>query len=97
MAREPRQGDLEDDLAGSLRPAILLLGLFETFQLAPISTRIPESSGPTAISARITLSFAARTSSRKLAAPDGADRRPREDGAGASQFDVTRGLICANQ
>lgn len=34
MAREPGQSDLEHDLAGALRPAIRLLGLFETFELA---------------------------------------------------------------
>ena len=34
MARQPSQGDLKYHFAGPLRPAILLLGLFKTFQLA---------------------------------------------------------------
>jgi hypothetical protein len=34
MFGKPRQGDLQNDLPGARRPAICLLGLLETFQLA---------------------------------------------------------------
>jgi hypothetical protein len=97
MFGKSRPRDLEHDLAGPRRPAIRLLGLLKPFSSQQISTKIPETSGPTAMSARITRSLAAITSSRSAAAFDGAPRRARSWGANADQFEVTRGLICANQ
>ena len=49
-----RQGDLENDFAGALRSAILLLGIFKAFQLAANIDQHAGDLGPTAISARIT-------------------------------------------
>lgn len=34
MARQPSERQLQDDLAGSLRPAGIPFGLFETFEVA---------------------------------------------------------------
>jgi hypothetical protein len=34
MLGKPRQSDLQNDLSGARRPAICLLGLLETFELA---------------------------------------------------------------
>jgi hypothetical protein len=44
------------------------------------------------MSARSTRSLAAITSSRNVAAFEGAPRRERSDGAQADQFEVTRGV-----
>jgi hypothetical protein len=61
MPREPGERDLQHDLAGALRPAILLLRLFETFSLQQISTSTPATSGPAAISARATCRVCSRS------------------------------------
>jgi hypothetical protein len=97
MLGEPCQGDLQNDLARPLRPTVLFLSVFEAFQLATDIDSTPATSGPTAMSARITRSFAAMTSSRSSAAFDGGARRERSEGASADQVEVTRGLRWANQ
>src|SRR5262249_4567883 len=88
MFGKPRQRDLQHDLDSPCRPAVCLLDFLQTFQLAAISTRMPETSGPTAIRARITRSLAAMTSSRRFAAFEGTPRRVRSCGANADQFEV---------
>src|SRR5680860_1149030 len=86
MPGEPGQGDLQNDLARALRPTVLSLRVLEAFQLA---TDIDQhAGGPTAMSARMTLSFAAMTLSRSAAAFDGAVRRERSEGATADQVEV---------
>ena len=96
VARETGEGDLEHDLAGALRPAVRLLGLFQSFELAANVDEDAADLGTDLVERRMTRSLAAITSSRRSAA-DGAPRRDRSDGARADQFAVTRGLICANQ
>ena len=90
VSGQSRQGDLENDFAGALRSAILLLGIFKAFQLAPNIDRHAGDLGPTAISARITCR-------EHLVTKRGGVRRVRSAGASADQFEVTRGLRWANQ
>ena len=60
------------------------------FSSQQMSTRTPEVSGPTAMSARMTRCLAARTSSRKPPASDGAPRRDRSAGAYVRSRDLPR-------
>jgi len=97
MPREPRQRDLQHDLAGALRPAIFFLRILEPLQL---TTHIDKHAGelrPTSHNACCARCLAASALSLKAAALDGAARRDRSDGTSADQFEVTRCERCANQ
>jgi hypothetical protein len=97
MPGEPRQGDLQNDLARPLGPTVLLLGVLEAFQLA---TDIDQHAGDFQTHGHEHPHdplLRGDDSSRSAAAFDGAARRERSEGASADQVEITRGLRCANQ